>query len=97
MTNDEISVDELKRSFKKVMLLDVREPEEYAQGALEGAILKPLGSLLRDVGKGIFVLPKDKDVVVYCAAGVRGKVATDFLRTKGVKARNLLGGYYAWK
>ena len=95
--NDEITVDELKHSLKKVVLVDVRELEEYTQGSLPGAMHKPLGELIRDTGKGIFVLPRDKEIVCYCAAGVRGKIAVDFLRTKGVKARNLIGGYYAWK
>ena len=95
--NDTITPQELKKSLKKVKIIDIREPEECALGIIEGAELKPLGALMRDVGKGLYSLPCDQEIVCYCAAGVRGKVATDFLRNKGFKVRNLEGGYYAWK
>ncbi len=94
--DDEITATALKAGLRKVKIIDVREPEEYAVGSIEGAVHKPLGALIRDVGKGVFALPRDQEIVCYCAAGVRGKIATDFLRQKGLKARNLVGGYHAW-
>jgi len=74
-------------------LIDVREPYEFAGGAIEGATLIPLGALpsrLDDV-------PRDRDVVVYCHSGARSARAVEILRGAGFqRARHLRGGYVAW-
>ncbi len=41
-------------------------------------------------------LPKDKEVIIYCQAGLRGHVAYRQLENNNYKARNLLGGYRTW-
>lgn len=76
----------------EVFLLDVREPDEHEEANIPGSTLIPLGSLQRRVGE----VPKDRQVVVYCAVGGRSARATHFLRAQGVEAVNLHGGIRAW-
>lgn len=69
-------------------LLDVRDPDEFAQFHVPGAINIPLNELrlrLDDV-------PKSPDLRVCCAVGERGYVATRLLLQHGIPARNVSGG-----
>jgi molybdopterin/thiamine biosynthesis adenylyltransferase/rhodanese-related sulfurtransferase len=76
----------------EVFLLDVREPDEHEEAAIPGSTLIPLGSLQRRLSE----VPRDRQVVVYCAVGGRSARATHFLRSHGVEAANLHGGIRAW-
>lgn len=75
------------------LLLDVRSPEEYAAGHVDGALNIPVDALatrLDEVG------PKERPVVVYCRSGVRSRKARALLLEKGwVKVENL-GGLSNW-
>ena len=74
-------------------LIDVREPHEFAGGAIDGATLIPLGALPSRLGE----IPRDRDVVVYCQMGGRSARALEILRGAGFsRARHLRGGYAAW-
>ena len=73
--------------------LDVREPAELAQGALPGAVNIPLHKLRARA----FELPKDRKIVIYCQAGLRGYVAERMLRQLGYDVANLSGGFLTWK
>lgn len=84
-----ITKEELKKRLKEVILIDVREAEE--PGQIEGAQRVPLGKLIRDLPK--LALPVSKEIVCYCQGGTRGQIAADFLVKKGLKAKNLAGGY----
>jgi molybdopterin/thiamine biosynthesis adenylyltransferase/rhodanese-related sulfurtransferase len=80
----------------EAVFLDVREPEEYEQGAVPGAVHVPRGQLEFNVeGR----LPdKDKPVVVYCAAGVRSAFAAKTLGDLGYRdVVSLVGGFNRWK
>ncbi len=77
---------------KEVFLLDVREPDEFEETHIPGAVLIPLGSLPRRLPE----VPKDREVVVICSVGGRSARATEFLRRNGVEAVNLHGGMRAW-
>ena len=77
----------------EVFLLDVREPDEHEELAIPGSVLIPLGSLQRRLSE----VPRDRQVVVYCAVGGRSARATHFLRQNGVEAANLHGGIIAWQ
>jgi adenylyltransferase/sulfurtransferase len=77
----------------EVFLLDVREPDEHEEANIPGSTLIPLGSLQRRLSE----VPKDRQVVVYCAVGGRSARATNFLRQNGVEAVNLHGGIIAWQ
>ncbi len=71
------------------LVIDVREAEEFAAGAIEGAINVPLSQLRRRFGE----LPRDRELQVCCGVGQRGYFATRFLRQNGFDAKNLSGGY----
>jgi len=82
----------LKGHESEVFVLDVREPDEWEEGHIEGATLIPLGSLQRRLAE----VPTDRQVVVVCAVGGRSARATHFLRGHGIEAVNLHGGMRAY-
>lgn len=69
--------------------LDVREPGEFTAGHVRDAVHIPLGELRERLDE----VPAVADLRVYCAAGMRGYVATRLLRQHGRAARNMSGGY----
>ena len=82
--------DLLATDRSSVMLLDVRTAEEFSFGSLPGAVNIPLDDLRERMQE----LPKDKEIIVFCAVGLRGYLAQRILRGHGYTAvRNLIGGY----
>ena len=80
----------------KVVLLDVRTAEEYAEGHIEGAVL--IDQKQDDfVEKAKAVLPIDKTIAIYCRSGRRSTNAAEKLADVGYKCVNLKGGIMAWK
>jgi molybdopterin/thiamine biosynthesis adenylyltransferase/rhodanese-related sulfurtransferase len=74
-------------------IIDVREPYEFAGGAIEGARLIPLS----EIPSRLDEIPRDRDVVVYCQSGSRSARAVEILRDAGfARTRHLRGGYVAW-
>jgi rhodanese-related sulfurtransferase len=71
------------------LLLDVREPGEFAAGHVEGAVNIPLPELRRRLGE----LPRDRELWLYCGVGQRSYYAVRILRQHGFSARNLPGGF----
>ena len=92
----EITVEELKRrrdAGAPLVLLDVREPQEYEIARIGGARLIPLGELPDRLAE----LNEDAELVVHCHSGMRSARAVQFLRQHGFnKAVNLAGGIDAW-
>ena len=88
-------VQELIKSKKPILLLDVRQPEEFAHdGHIKGARLMPLGSL-RDRSSE---LPKDTPIICVCRSGARSRTACEQLSRQGFEdISNLSGGMIAWK
>jgi molybdopterin/thiamine biosynthesis adenylyltransferase/rhodanese-related sulfurtransferase len=79
-----------------VVWLDVREPDEYEQGAIPGALHLPRGQLEFQVEGRI--PDKSVPVVVYCAAGVRSAFATKTMTDLGyTDVVSLVGGFNRWK
>ena len=78
-----------------VTVLDVRPPEEYAQGHIRGAINVPVTELK----KKLHQIPADQEVVAYCRGPycLLAYEAVQVLRKKGFKARRLEDGYPEWK
>jgi molybdopterin/thiamine biosynthesis adenylyltransferase/rhodanese-related sulfurtransferase len=77
-------------------LLDVREPEEIAQGVLPEAVLIPRGFLELRVESAI--PDRSTPIAVYCASGVRSLLAARTLRSMGyADVVSLQGGFNAWK
>ena len=76
------------------MFLDVRTPEEYAEGHIQGAILMPVQTLSAHLKE----IPKNKQVYVYCHSGTRSARAAKMLAKHGfTNIENVLGGIEAWK
>ena len=79
---------------EQIFLLDVRQPNEFAAGHIEGALNVPV----REVPKMLTKLPQDKNapVVVICASAVRSGYATMALSFKGyTNVKHLAAGYIA--
>ncbi len=85
----------IMRNEKDFTILDVRTPEEFAAGHIEGAVNIPLG----DMGEGeICELPdRSRRLLVYCRSGVRSKMAAEKLAAKGYKRIEEFGGVLTWK
>jgi sulfur-carrier protein adenylyltransferase/sulfurtransferase len=81
---------------KGAIVLDVREPDEYDQGALPSALHIPRGHLEAQIeGK---ILDKHAQVVVYCAGGVRSAFAAKTLAELGyTDVLSMAGGFGKWK
>jgi rhodanese-related sulfurtransferase len=76
-----------------VMVLDVREPSEWAQGHIPGAVLIPM----MDVPRRLKEIPADGTVIVACHSGNRSERVTLYLRAQGFQnIYNMLGGMVAW-
>ena len=86
--------DTLARRGEAFTLLDVRQPEEYAEEHLPGATLIPLPELTNRLSE----LDPGRPTIVYCAIGGRSRIAAQMLAGKGwEKVYNLSGGIKAWK
>ncbi|HEX5589459.1 MAG TPA: rhodanese-like domain-containing protein [Candidatus Limnocylindrales bacterium] len=74
-------------------VLDVREPSEWAEGHIPGAVLIPLGEL----GSRLAEVPRDRQVVVVCRSGNRSAQGRDILLGAGFPAvTSLAGGMNDW-
>ncbi len=78
------------------VVLDVREPDEYEQGALPGAVHIPRGTLETSVeGK---IPDKSSHVVIYCAGGTRSAFAAQTMQELGyTDVASVIGGFNRWK
>ena len=86
-------IEEKLKSSKRPVLVDVREPHEFKTGHIAGAKLIPLGELSKRMNE----LPKNKEIIVYCATGSRSGSATKTLVKAGYNALNAGGGLIAWR
>ncbi len=74
-------------------VLDVRTPQEYADGHVPGAVNVPYDQLASRLAE----VPKDKDVVLYCKSGRRAGIAADVLAANGyTRLSHLEGDMSAW-
>ena len=75
------------------LIIDVREPNEYAQLRARGAVLLPLGRLNNRAKD----LPRDREILLMCRTGGRSANATQFLAANGFEnVTNVSGGIVAW-
>ena len=92
----EIDIDELeRRRAVGAAVFDVREPDEYAEVRIPGAVLVPLASVEEAVEQ-FRMAAAGQAVCVVCAVGGRSGQAVGFLRSLGVDAVNVAGGTNAW-
>jgi rhodanese-related sulfurtransferase len=94
-TNDPLPTVQENITTHKAVLVDVREPGEWKQGHIEGAISLPLSSLKKGVDTSTLEqqVPKNKIVYTYCVAGVRALKAANILEKLGYNVRPLKAGY----
>ena len=78
----------------EITLIDVRTAEEFATGAIQGAINIPLD----DMRGKLDMIPHDKPIVLYCGVGLRGYLASNILKQRGFNnVRNLIGGLKTYR
>ncbi len=74
-----------------MLIIDVRTPQEYAQGHLEGAILIEYQNIIDEITE--YVANKDTPIGLYCAAGARSGIAAFMLAQQGYTQAINLGAY----
>lgn len=100
-TNDNIvsvSAREFDKEIKadSVQLLDVRTPQEYAEGHIDGALnINVQSDDFQQMAEK--ELSKDSTILVYCRSGRRSMNAAQILTDLGYKVINLKGGIIEWK
>ena len=93
---ESVTTDELaeKRAHGKIVLIDVREPYEFAAGRVKGAVNIPLGTLPDKFAK----LDRQRDTYVICQTGHRSASAVRQLKRAGFEHPiNVKGGMSAWR
>lgn len=94
MDETEIDVDELARlrATGPITLIDVRQPDEYEEAHVPGAVLIPLAQVPDRTAE----VPADGPVYVICAVGGRSGKAAEYWRSEGRQAINVAGGTNGW-
>ena len=89
---DHVDVREAARALEtgEVLLLDVREDEEWAAGRAPGAVHAPMSALRQDT------VPRDRPVQVLCRVGGRSAAVAQALEQLGYDVANVTGGMLAW-
>ena len=93
--NDLSAADAKSRidSQSSILILDVRQPDEFRSGHIAGAKLIPLGELPSRMTE----LPKGQDILCVCRSGARSSTAVGQLVRAGYKAQNMRGGMMGWQ
>jgi molybdopterin/thiamine biosynthesis adenylyltransferase len=94
----EISTDDAQKRIESgnILVLDVREPDEFEQGALPNVLHIPRGHLEAQIESR--ATDRDQEIVVYCAGGVRSAFAAKTLQELGyTNVLSMAGGFGKWK
>ena len=76
-----------------VMLVDVREPAEFAITHIDGATLVPMQTIPQQLAS----LPRDKEIILHCHHGMRSEMAGNFLLAQGFpRVSHMVGGIDRW-
>lgn len=98
MNQQDITVHELRTRItagEQLAILDVRQPDERAEAAIEPSIFIPLNELPERISELKHLC--NSELVVYCRSGNRSSQAHMFLELSGfTSVRNLIGGMIAW-
>ena len=93
---DPADLKRMQQSGEDFELIDVREPDEVAQGAIAGAVALPRGIIEYQIDT--VTTDKNAKIVCYCGGGGRSALAARNLKRMGFKnAMSLAGGYKGWK
>ena len=102
----ELSPAQAQAELGACVLIDVREPGEYAEGHLPGAINLPRGVLEFKIeahpalacSTSPALADRQRPIVLYCLSGGRSALAADSLQRLGFKdVQSLTGGIVAWR
>lgn len=74
-------------------IIDVREPQEWDAGRIEGAVHIPLGDLEMRLDQ----INRDREIVTVCRSGGRSTQAAQLLTARGFRAASMDGGMQAWE
>ena len=95
----EISAKELKNKFASnddFLLVDVREPEEFADSRIPGSVLIPVAGFID--ASAFKLLPQDKEIILHCHSGIRSATCLALIQKAGfTNSRHLDGGIVAWE
>ncbi|CCX38303.1 sulfurtransferase [Clostridium sp. CAG:1013] len=93
----QISQEEAKEMMdtQEVIVLDVREQDEYDSGHIPGAVLLPVGTINEETASAV-IPEKDDTVLVYCRSGNRSKTASATLAGLGYTSIYEFGGINTW-
>jgi rhodanese-related sulfurtransferase len=86
-------VESKQRVDAGALLLDVRNPDEWEAGHVEGSTWIPMNQLVDRQGE----LPTDREIVVICKVGGRSARVAEALVAAGYHAANVAGGAEAWQ
>lgn len=93
---DATELTRMQQSGESFTLIDVREPDEVAQGSIDGSQAMPRGVLEYNID--CITTDKDEKIVCYCGGGGRSALAAQNLKRMGFKnVMSLAGGYKGWK
>ncbi len=84
------------KADKKAVVLDVRRPDEFAAGHIEGAILLNFLDTV-SFNAGVEKLDKSKTYYIYCRSGRRSNNAAVLMQKKGFTVFDLGGGFLSWQ
>lgn len=90
-----VMMPEVEQAMKKgpIHVLDVREPEEFEEGHIPGAILAPISEFMNHIQK----VEKDKHYYVVCYSGARSQVVAEYLGKQGYQVTNVMGGMSTYR
>lgn len=93
----QITQEEAKEMMdtQEVIVLDVREQNEYDSGHIPGAVLLPVGTIDEDTAAAV-IPEQDSTVLVYCRSGNRSKTASSALAELGYTNIYEFGGINTW-
>jgi rhodanese-related sulfurtransferase len=86
-------LEQMMDNDKNLVVIDVREDEEVAQGMINGATHIPLQTIPEEKDK----LEKDKHYVFVCRSGGRSMKAATYMHDQGFNVSNMTGGMLNWK
>ena len=91
---DELGIDAIDSALPNAVLIDVREPEEFARGHVPNAVSLPQAELANRLNE----IPRDRPILTICQSGMRSLRSAQFLRQQGFQqVATIMGGTAAWR
>ncbi|MGL5054530.1 MAG: rhodanese-like domain-containing protein [Fusobacteriaceae bacterium] len=88
-----VLIEDFIKNKDEYYLIDVRVPEQYLKGYIEGAVNIPFSIIRASVN----LIPKERKILTYCNGGTSGGIASLILRELGLEVYNLEGGFNNYK